>query len=339
MKTMADKNLSSNHQNSKQIQKLMKKERMDCERARTLCLIATLARAGHFPVRETEKEAWYLSPFRSETQASFKVNKKINRWYDHGEGIGGNTIDLVCQLNNCTVSEALKLLSIQDASFSFHQRPRIKLNEDGVSKIKIITTSKIKHVALRQYLDSRKISLGTAQKLCKEVHYRTRGKTYFAIGLKNVDGGWELRNKYWKNSTSPKAISIFQSDHKKLIVMEGMFDMLSLLELMPNIQKTCDLLILNSTAFVEKALAYFKDYDQIDLFLDNDGTGKEKTEFLLEQSHNTKDFSHLYVGFKDMNEWLIGVTKECIGQGIQDVFLLPQKQSCFAPHVRKEKKE
>lgn len=317
----------------------MKKERMDCEKARTLCLIAMLARAGHFPVRETEKEAWYLSPFRSETQASFKVNKKINRWYDHGEGIGGNTIDLVCQLENCPVSEALKMLSTQDDCFSFHQRPSIQLPESDGSKIKIIRTTKINHTALRQYLKSRHISLETAQKLCKEIHYRTKGKTYFAIGLENVVRGWELRNKYWKNSTSPKAISFLKNGHKKLVVTEGMFDMLSLLELAPNVQETHDFLILNSTAFVEKALAYFKDYDQIDLFLDNDGRGKEKTELLLEQVHNIKDNSHLYNGFKDMNEWLIGVTKECIGQGIQDVFLLPQKQSCFAPHGRKEKKE
>jgi len=317
----------------------MKKERIDCERARTLCLIATLARAGHFPVRETEKEAWYLSPFRSETQASFKVNKKINRWYDHGEGIGGNTIDLVCQLNNCTVSKALNILSTQDSSFSFHQRSSLMLREDDRKKIKIIRSAKIKHAALRQYLESRHISLETAQKLCHEVHYRIKGKTYFAIGLENVGGGWELRNKYWKNSTSPKSISIFQSGHKKLIVTEGMFDMLSLLELIPNIQDTHDFLILNSTAFIETALAYFKDYDQIDLFLDNDGTGKEKTELLLKQSYNTYDNSHLYDGFKDMNEWLIGVSKECIGQGIQDVFLLPQKQSCFAPDGCKGKKE
>ncbi|MEY8020445.1 toprim domain-containing protein [Muriicola sp. SD30] len=315
----------------------MKKERMDCERARTLCLITTLARAGHFPVRETEKEAWYLSPFRSETQASFKVNKKINRWYDHGEGIGGNIIDVVCQLENCTVSKALKLLSTQNPSFSFHQLPSIQLPDSDGSKIKIIRTTKIRHAALRQYLKSRYISLETAQKLCKEVHYRTKGKTYFAIGLENVDGGWELRNKYWKNSTSPKTISIFKNGHKKLIITEGMFDMLSLLELIPNIQGTHDFLILNSTAFIEKALVQFKYYDQIDLFLDNDGIGKEKTGLLLKQSHNTNDNSHLYDGFKDMNEWLIGVTKECIGQGIQDVFLLPQKQSCFAPDGCKEK--
>jgi len=33
---------------------------------------------GHFPTRETDKEAWFLSPFRSENQASFKVCKKLN---------------------------------------------------------------------------------------------------------------------------------------------------------------------------------------------------------------------------------------------------------------------
>lgn len=311
---------------------------MDCKRARTLCLVQTLARAGHFPVRESEKEAWYLSPFRSETQASFKVNKKINRWYDHGEGIGGNTIDLVCQMNNCRVKKALRILSSQDSSFSFHQQPLIMLPENGGSKIKIIRTTKIKHAALRQYFESRYISLLTAQKLCHEVYYRTRGKTYFAAGLENVTGGWELRNKYWKNSTSPKSISIFKNGHKKLIVVEGMFDILSVLELQPNIQNTHDFLILNSTAFIERALVHLKDYDQIDLFLDNDGTGKEKTRFLMELFRNCNDRSSIYEGFKDMNEWLMEGAKDWIGQGIQDVFLLPQKQSCFAPDGCKDKK-
>jgi hypothetical protein len=40
-----------------------------------------------------------------------------------------------------------------------------------------------------------------------------------------------------------------------------------------------------------------------------------------------------------MNEWLIYSTKDSFGQGIQDVFLLPQKQSCFTPDGRKVKKK
>jgi len=29
---------------------------------------------------------WYLSPLREEKEASFKVNRKKNVWYDHGIG-------------------------------------------------------------------------------------------------------------------------------------------------------------------------------------------------------------------------------------------------------------
>ncbi|MCB0458954.1 MAG: DNA primase, partial [Flavobacteriaceae bacterium] len=64
-------------------------------------------------------EAWFLSPFRSESQASFKVSKTKNRWYDHGTGIGGNVIDLVIQLMKCTVQEALNFLNNDLSSFSF----------------------------------------------------------------------------------------------------------------------------------------------------------------------------------------------------------------------------
>jgi len=43
----------------------MKKEKylsINCERARNLSIVKTLARFGHFPSWTTEKEAWFLSP-------------------------------------------------------------------------------------------------------------------------------------------------------------------------------------------------------------------------------------------------------------------------------------
>jgi DNA primase len=91
----------------------MKKERtnkLSCERARAFPIEKALAKLGHFPTKSNEKEAWFLSPIRSETQASFKVSKKLNRWYDHGAGKGGNVIDLICLITNGTVKEALELI-------------------------------------------------------------------------------------------------------------------------------------------------------------------------------------------------------------------------------------
>ncbi|MCM4162448.1 MULTISPECIES: toprim domain-containing protein [unclassified Arenibacter] len=311
--------------------------RLSCERARAFPIEKALAKLGHFPTRSTEKEAWFLSPFRSETQASFKVSKKLNRWYDHGAGKGGNVIDLICLLNNGTVKEALKLIQQEQISFSFQQQPIIKEEQD--TTIRVAKVMELTHFALRDYLKSRNISIPTAHKLIKEVHYRFKDKTYFALGLKNGSGGWELRNKYVKNSSSPKDVTHINNGRTKLIITEGMFDLLSIMECNVKLELEYDFLVLNSTAFVQKARGIMKGYSCIDLYLDNDATGEQATKNFLDHANNSVDRSLLFAGFKDMNEWLMSGAKEANGQGIQDVFLLPQKQSCFAPDGRKENKK
>ena len=319
----------------------MKKKRtirLSCERARAFPIEKALAKLGHFPTRSTEKEAWFLSPFRSETQASFKVSKKLNRWYDHGAGKGGNVIDLICLLNNGTVKEALKLIQQDQISFSFQQQPILNFEENG-PQIIITQIKQLTHFALRDYLRSRKISITTARKLVKEVHYRFKDRTYFALGLKNSSGAWELRNKYVKNSSSPKDVTHINNGRTKLIITEGMFDLLSIMEYNIKLELEYDFLALNSTAFVQKAIGIMEGYSCIDLYLDNDATGEKATKNFLNHANNSVDRSPLYAGFKDMNEWLMSGAKKANGQGIQDVFLLPQKQSCFAPDGRKENKK
>ncbi|WP_081980916.1 toprim domain-containing protein [Cellulophaga sp. Hel_I_12] len=311
--------------------------RLSCERARAFPIEKALAKLEHFPIRETEKEAWFLSPFRSETQASFKVSKKLNRWYDHGQGIGGNVIDLVCLLNNLSVKETLQWLEADQISFSFHQQSFFK--EQNNMGLQILHAKPIWHFGLLKYLFERRISISTAAQLCKEVHFMNKQKRYFAIGLQNISGGWELRNKYCKSSTSPKDISYFKDGKDKLIITEGMFDMLSLIEIHKNLQEEYDFLILNSTTFIKRAMTHLEDYDEIDLYLDNDSNGKLTTENLLKVSNKFKDKSKLYEGFKDMNEWLMNCSKESMEQRIQDVFLLPQKQTCFSPDGCKENKK
>ena len=209
----------------------MKRKRsykLSCERARAFPIEKALAKLGHFPTRSREKEAWYLSPFRPEAQASFKVSKELNRWFDHGAGRGGNVIDLVCIINGSSVKETLDWLENGQFSFSFQQQPLIP--EQNASGIRVCYARPIGHFALIRYLNSRKISVSTAAKLCQEVHYILRGRNFFAIGTKNDSGGWDLRNKYYKNSSSPKDFTHIKNGNNSLIVTEGMFDMLSLLE-------------------------------------------------------------------------------------------------------------
>ncbi|MBO0342408.1 CHC2 zinc finger domain-containing protein [Flagellimonas profundi] len=294
---------------------------MDCEKARNIDIVSTLAKLGHFPVRKTEKEAWFLSPFRSETQASFKVSLKKNYWIDFGTFEGGSTIDLVMKMENCSVKEALEQLSGNMGHFSFHRLPNPTKKEHRANPIEIIEEKEIEHLALQNYLISRKISAGTAKKFCKEIHYRIGGRTYFAIGLQNRSGGWELRNSYWKGSTSPKDVTILGNKSKKLAVTEGMFDMLTLMELMPYIVNSHDLLVLNTTAFVKRMIKEIREYENVELFLDRDKTGLGMTELLLEKRPNSRDMSSLYGGFKDINEWKVKSTKDEVRQRIQDVSL------------------
>lgn len=279
----------------------MKKQRINCERARNISVMEILARLGHFPIKESGKEAWFLSILRSETQASFKVSKELNRWYDHAAGFGGNVIDLIQKIHNCSVKEALEFLTNDISYFSFHQQAIFK---NSISKIQILKVQEIKHPALFQYLSSRKITLTTARKYCKEVWYEFNGKKYFAIGLQNVQDGWELRNTYFKNSSSPKSYTYLKNSRKKLIVLEGMFDLLSLIELNSIDISNCDIIILNSTAFIKSIVDFFKDYDKVYLFLDNDATGKRISLLLTQNYTHVIDKSSLYKNFKDLNEWL-----------------------------------
>lgn len=274
--------------------------RTRCETARDFSIEKALAKLGHFPTRTSEKEAWFLSPFRSETQASFKVSKTLNRWYDHGEGKGGNVIDLVCLLNRSTVREALDWLENGQISFSFRQHLFNEFEEEG---IKISDVKVLGHNALLEYVEKRGISIMTARILCKEVHYRFKDNMYFAIGLQNDSHGWELRNKYYKSSSSPKDFTRIKNGSNSLIVTEGMFDMLSLLERDKRLRNENDLLILNSLAFVEKVIELIDDYESIALYLDNDKAGKRAVGILTEQSPTCRDMSNLYKDFKDVNAW------------------------------------
>ncbi len=318
----------------------MKKKRtnsLSCERARAFPIEKALAKLGHFPTTSSEKEAWFLSPLRTETQASFKVSKKLNRWYDHGAGKGGNVIDLICQITNSSVKEALKIIQEDQISFSFQQQPSIEKEHEDT--IEILYARPIRHFGLIQYLHERKISMATASLYCKEVHYKFKGRNYFAIGLKNDSSGWELRNRYFKNSASPKDITHINNEKNGLIITEGMFDLLSILESYEKMKSEYDFLVLNSTAFAVKAMKIIAGYDHIELYLDNDSTGKKATRNFINYSKNCIDKSPLYNGYKDINECLIGSAKLSYGQQTQDVFLLSQKQSCFAPEGCKEFKK
>ena len=277
------------------------KRKINCETARNFSVEKALEKLGYFPKRTSEKEAWFLSPFRSETQASFKVSKTKNRWYDHGEGIGGNVIDLVSRILKCNVKEALKFLN--DGIVHVSNQQKFNFSDDK-NQIKITKVQNLAHPALIQYLNSRGISLTTANTYCKEVWYQKKASEFFAIGLKNNKGGWELRNKIFKNSSSPKYYTYLKKNRNQLIILEGMFDLLSFAILNDNLINTSDVLVLNSISFVNAIEKHISNYAIVNLYLDNDIAGEKATQYLITKYKHVIDKSSSYKDYKDLNDLL-----------------------------------
>ncbi len=269
--------------------------------ARNICIVKTLANLGHYPTRKSEKEAWFLSPLRSETQASFNVSFNKNLWYDFGTGKGGNVIDLVMLLENCSFQDALNFLSDNTISFSFGPEiPDTKKDTDAV--IDIVQVQSISHPALCGYLSSRGIPLAEGNAYCKEIRYKLKGKEFFSLGLQNHLDGWELRNKYFKGSIAPKSHTHLKNGSKNLLVTEGLFDFLSLTVLENKLVNTSDVIILNSLSFLAQIQTHFPEYNQVLLYLDNDAAGDIATRKLLTRFDNVTDKRNSYKNFKDLNE-------------------------------------
>ncbi|TDN83495.1 CHC2-type zinc finger protein [Salegentibacter sp. 24] len=272
------------------------------EKARNICIVKTLAKLGHFPSRKTEKEAWFLSPLRSETQASFSVSLHKNLWYDFGMGKGGSIIDLIMEMKSCTINEALEYLMNDRTAFSF--RPLKTEGRWKQAEIRILDVEDIYLQGLIDYLKSRNIPLEVGNNYCKQIWYNCKGKRFFAIGLQNHLGGWELRNKYFKNSSSPKTFSLIENDSKQLLITEGMFDMLSLATIDEDLVQSSDSIILNSLAFIKRIESLIPKYKRVLLFLDNDPAGKKATASLLNQYNHITDHSDSYKDYVDLNEKL-----------------------------------
>ena len=273
---------------------------MNTTQAREISIEKVLQNLGCQMTKNNETETWYLSPFRVEKTASFKINKKINRWFDHGEQVGGNVIDFVMLKFGFSVPEALNYLKQFTDFFSFQEQ--VFYTEESENKIEKV--SEIKHAALIQYLDGRGISIYKNIDILKEVHYSLKGKMFFGLGFMNKSNGFEIRSKYSKICLGKKDITIISNQSQILRIFEGFFDYLSFSQIRDNKKlKQSDYLILNSVALITKNLSVLENYQTIELFLDNDTTGNKYTEIIKEAFQNSIDCRGIFKGYKDLNEW------------------------------------
>ena len=287
---------------------------MNIKQAKAIPLEDVLQRLGHTPERRGQNQLWYLSPFRIETTPSFKVDPDANSFWDFGEGKGGDALDLIQRIEGLPkVADALARL---ERLFGNGPPPPCvapaKKSPPAPAAPELIRTQPVHARSLRAYLKQRGIDPTIAVGTVKEVHYRAKGKDYFALGLLNDSGGYELRNPFWKGSLGSKDITTIPGDSRRVSVFEGLFDYLTALQLSGRALNDT-VIVLNSVSLAERAIARIRELDaeRINVYRDHDAAGERLLESFAKAlpTATIVDKSDAYPGYCDLNEGYLAARK------------------------------
>lgn len=293
---------------------------MNTTQANAISLSGLLSKLGHMPQRERGRDLFYLSPLREEETPSFHVNAADNIWYDFGEGSGGDVVDFACawlesrNLGN-SVPEALHFLrdlkTFAPAQQAFNARAKAE-----APALQVVDVRCLRHPGLLRYLsEERMIPLDLARKHVAEVEVlnRNTGKTFHAVGMKNADGGYELRNKLFKGCVGRKDVSVIRGAKfpvHEAHVFEGFMDLLSALADQEVELFAGDMIVLHSLSCLSKSLPYIEHYEsyrRLFSWLDNDAAGEKAARFLQGVAEREEYLTYCamnatYAPFKDVNE-------------------------------------
>jgi hypothetical protein len=279
-------------------------------RIREMDMVGYLSSLGHEPVaiKKNGTDYWYLSPLRFEREASFHVNRVNNQWYDFPLAAGGNLVDFCLRYHGCSIRELLERFN---ADLSLQHLPVFDegLHEGRVgkeSKLVVTDVRPLYRYPLKDYLHERSIPIAVADVFCSEVSYQINGVSYYGIGFKNDSGGYEIRSKNYKLSSSPKDITTIRFGADSVQVFEGFFDFLSYQVLHPYQEpRTSDFVVLNGAGMFDRALPFLEQHQSVGLWLDMDVTGRAYMQHALSLGSRYKDESRFYNQHKDLNEWLM----------------------------------
>lgn len=282
---------------------------MEIQEIREIPLSEFLSRLGHEPAAQKGNALWYSAPYREERTPSFQVNVRKNVWYDFGLGRGGDIFTLAGEFIGSDefrvqagfISEIWGGKTDTAAVRPKSPSPEIQPWEEAC--FENVERRSLYHKALLGYLDERGITSDVALPNCEEVRFRLRGKRYFAIGFRNVSGGFELRNRFFKGCIPPKDISCIFNGSATCNLYEGFMDYLSWQML--GLGSYEDHVILNSVSLLARSFGYLDKYERINCYLDNDPAGKRTLDTLRARyAGKITDCSGRYEKYKDLNEYL-----------------------------------
>jgi hypothetical protein len=298
---------------------------MNIEQAKTIRIDEFLENLGYICAKETGARKWYK--FRDEKTASFVVSKDGMAWYDHGDGIGGNIIDVAkIAANSDSVSEALKFIeNTVGSSYSFTIRQTIPVQpaEPYYSVVYDADFSIYKGRYLSPaalYLKERRgISPEAVYPYFRDVFHissQQQKKPFYAFGIPNISGGFEGRTffhgQWHKRTIGNKDVSVFTTE-KENAPWQCFYSMMDFSTFLTkyDAEKRGDnnYLILNGDGMIDNARAYLETRPPGYMihYPHNDESGKKAYQRMLDDvliplGWDGGEGSYLYEGSKDWNE-------------------------------------
>lgn len=247
-----------------------------------------------------------------------KISVSEKGWHDLKSGEGGQIIKAIQKHQKLDWLEAINWLKNFNGDFSteFSEiRKKTALEVENLKDNTYAITQIVKPNSpkLVEYFKNRGISPQTLKKYSEQIHFQIGDKHYYGIGFKNKQGGYEIRSPFLKTKFGSSDITeLGNPKAQKMMVCEGMTDMLSMIEILKSKNKNLEeykFVCLNSVTNIEKFLNYYKNTEtSIFLCLDGDEAGNKATNKILEYFPNSKDIRENFGiherGYKDLNEHL-----------------------------------
>ena len=279
------------------------RDRMILDAVKRLSIVDYLGKRGYRWTKNTDKNAFFLSPFRNESMPSFVVNKYKNTWFDFGDNSHGDIVALVCRLENCDFNTAMDRLS--DKTY-IPLKTEVRIGQKRKS-IEVLDVFPLKDKKLIDYMTiDRHLDFDLVNKYCSEAVYsfpngRSPQSRYNAVAFKNDFGGYELRNAVMKISSDPKGYTSFEG-REPANIFEGFINFLSCLQQLKQDHFANTTYVLNGAGIINMLAPMLK--SDVNCFTDNDNAGSEVINVLLSHGIKVNDCRYMYEFFNDCNDKL-----------------------------------